>query len=66
MKNNNKELVCKHAHCEVDMWGSELCCENGQYCIFDRREPKIDYSKCPKAVLVTYDEWEKNAKEKGW
>ncbi len=61
-----KQLVCKHAHCEVDMWGSELCCKNGQYCIFDRREPVTDYSKCPRAELVTYEEWEKNAEEQGW
>lgn len=61
-----KQLVCKHAHYEVDMYGSELCCKNGQYCIFDRREPMIDYSKCPRAELVTRKKWKKNAKEHGW
>lgn len=62
----DEQLVRKHSHCEVDMWGSELCCKNGHYCMFDRREPVTDYSKCPKAELVTYEEWEKNAAEQGW
>ncbi len=60
--------ICKYAHCEADVWGSELCCEkHGRYyCIFDKREPVIDYSKCEEAVLVSLKEWEKHAAKMGW
>ena len=63
-----EDKICKYAHCEVDMWGSELCCEkhgNG-YCKFDRRERVTDYSKCDESVLVSPEEWEKHAAEMGW
>ena len=62
-----KRLICKYAHCEVDPYGSELCCgKNGSYCKFDRRDPEIDYNKCGEAVLVTPEEWENHARKKGW
>ena len=60
------EKICKYAHCETDPFGSELCCENGSYCVFNRRDAGIDFSKCPKAVLVVCDEWKKYAAKKGW
>ena len=67
-KNENKNKICKYAHCEVDMWGSELCCEkNGNsYCKFDRRQLDIDYSECNESILVSPKEWEKHAIEMGW
>lgn len=59
-----EDKICKYAHCEVDMWGSELCCEKhgNSYCKFDRREPETDYSKCAEAVLVSSKAWEKHGK----
>lgn len=58
--------ICKYAHCETDPFGSELCCRDGQYCIFDRRNPNIDFGLCPKAVLVTVEQWKKYAARQGW
>lgn len=63
-----EDLLCKYAHCECDMWGSELCCEKdgNRYCKFDRRDTDIDYSKCDAAVLVTRSDWMKYAREREW
>lgn len=61
------ERLCKQAHCETDEFSSELCCGyTGGYCMFNRRDPKIDFSKCPRADLVTREDWEKHAKDMNW
>ena len=66
MNAEKEEKVCKYAHCETEPFGSELCCENGAYCMFNRRDVDIDFSKCQKAVLVGHDEWKKYAAKRGW
>lgn len=65
-QDGQKRKICKHAHCETDPFGSELCCEDGSYCVFSRHDTDIDFSKCQKAVLVGRDEWRKCAAKKGW
>ena len=66
MSAKKDEKVSKYAHCETEPFGSELCCENGSYCMFNRRDINIDFSKCPKAILIGHDEWKKYAVKRGW
>lgn len=61
MKNENK--ICLYAHVEIEPYGGELCCEKYYgYCIFSRRNPDIDYSKCERAKLVMPKTWAKHWK----
>ena len=61
---NKENKICLYEHVETEPYGAELCCElkYGGYCIFDRRDPYIDYSKCRMAKLVMPKTWAKHWK----
>lgn len=61
---NKENKICLYAHVETEPYGAELCCykNGGGYCMFNRRDPNIDYSKCSNARIVYPETWAKHWK----